>query len=99
MGLTDVLARAFAATPATRTNVFLVSQSSSQNDICFVISSSDEKHVLKALRDAFAPEIDEQTVEHVPVNADIAVVAAVGENMRGIPGMPAARLPPLAAKA
>jgi aspartate kinase len=87
VGLTDVLARSFAATSATRTNVFLVSQSSSQNDICFVISSADEKRALHALREAFAPEIDEQTVEHVTANSDIAIVAVVGENMRGAPGV------------
>jgi aspartokinase/homoserine dehydrogenase 1 len=87
VGLADVLARSFAATAETRTNVFLVSQSSSQNDICFVISSADEKRALKALRDAFAPEIDEQTVDHVSANSDIAIVAVVGENMRGIPGV------------
>jgi bifunctional aspartokinase / homoserine dehydrogenase 1 len=87
VGLPDVLARSFAATAATRTNVFLVSQSSSQNDICFVISSADEKRALAALREAFAPEIDEQTVEHVTANQDIAIVAVVGENMRGTPGV------------
>jgi aspartate kinase len=87
VGLPDVLARSFAATAATRTNVFLVSQSSSQNDICFVISSADEKRALQALRDAFTPEIAEQTVEHVTANSDIAIVAVVGENMRGIPGV------------
>jgi aspartate kinase len=87
VGLTDVLARSFAATSATRTNVFLVSQSSSQNDICFVIASADEKRALAALREAFAPEIAEQTVEHVNTNPDVAIVAAVGENMKGIPGV------------
>jgi bifunctional aspartokinase / homoserine dehydrogenase 1 len=87
VGLTDVLARSFAATAGSRINVFLVSQSSSQNDICFVISSADEKRALHALREAFAPEIDEQTVEHVTANPDIAVVAVVGENMRGTPGV------------
>jgi aspartokinase/homoserine dehydrogenase 1 len=87
VGLPDVLARSFGATAETRTNVLLVSQSSSQNDICFVIPTADEKRALKALRKAFAPEIAEQTVEHVTANPDIAVVAAVGENMRGIPGV------------
>jgi bifunctional aspartokinase / homoserine dehydrogenase 1 len=87
VGLTDVLARSFAATARTRANVFLVSQSSSQNDICFVISSADEKRTLAGLREAFAPEIDEQTVDHVSANPNVAVVAVVGENMRGIPGV------------
>jgi bifunctional aspartokinase / homoserine dehydrogenase 1 len=87
VGLPDVLARSFAATAETRTNVFLVSQSSSQNDICFVVATADEKRLLKALREAFAPEIAEQTVEHVTSNPNIAIVAVVGENMRGIPGV------------
>jgi len=87
VGLPDVLARSFAATAALRTNVLFVSQSSSQNDICFVISSSDERRTVEALRDAFAPEIAEQTVEHVSSNSRIAVVAVVGENMHGIPGI------------
>jgi aspartokinase/homoserine dehydrogenase 1 len=87
VGLPDVLARSFAATAETRANVFLVSQSSSQNDICFVISSADEKRTLAALREAFAPEIAEQTVEHVSANPNVAIVAVVGENMRGIPGI------------
>ena len=87
VGLPDVLARSFAATAELRTNVLFVSQSSSQNDICFVISSNDEQRTVEALRDAFAPEIAEQTVEHVSSNSSVAIVAVVGENMHGIPGI------------
>ncbi len=87
VGLPDVLARSFAATAEMRTNVLLVSQSSSQNDICFVIPSADEERTVEALRNTFAPEIAEQTVEHVSVKSSIAIVAVVGENMRGIPGI------------
>ena len=87
VGLTDVLARSFAATAALRVNVLFVSQSSSQNDICFVIPTADQARTVQALRSAFEPEITEQTVEHVSVDTEIAVVAVVGENMRGIPGV------------
>lgn len=87
VGLPDVLARSFAATASLRANVLFVSQSSSQNDICFVIASADEKRTVEALRDAFTPEIAEQTVEHVSSNSSIAIVAVVGENMHGIPGI------------
>jgi bifunctional aspartokinase / homoserine dehydrogenase 1 len=87
VGLTDVLARSFAATSATRANVLFVTQSSSQNDICFVIERADEKRTLAALREAFAPEIAEHTVEHISADRNVAIVAAVGENMRGTPGI------------
>src|ERR1700730_13641462 len=46
VGLTDVLAISFAATSATRANVLFVTQSSSQNDICFVIERADEKRTV-----------------------------------------------------
>jgi bifunctional aspartokinase / homoserine dehydrogenase 1 len=87
VGLTDVLARSFGAMSTIRANVLLVSQSSSQNDICFVIPSTDEKRAVEALRNAFAPEIAEETVEHVSARPEVAIVAVVGENMRGIPGV------------
>ena len=87
VGLTDVLARSFAATSATRANVLFVTQSSSQNDICFVIPTADEKRTVAALREAFAPEVEEHTVDHISEDRNIAIVAAVGENMRGTPGV------------
>jgi aspartokinase len=52
-----------------------------------VIATTDEKRALKSLREAFAPEIEGQTVEHVTSNHDVAILAVVGENMRGIPGV------------
>ncbi|MFZ0967320.1 MAG: aspartate kinase [Candidatus Acidiferrales bacterium] len=87
VGLTDVLARSFAATSATRANVLFVTQSSSQNDICLVIPTADEKRTVAALREAFAPEVEEHTVDHISEDRNVAIVAAVGENMRGTPGV------------
>jgi bifunctional aspartokinase / homoserine dehydrogenase 1 len=87
VGLPDVLARSFAATAELRTSVLLVSQSSAQNDICFVIPAADEARTVQALRQAFAGEIKEHLVEHVSCNPNIAIVAVVGENMRGLPGI------------
>jgi len=87
VGLTDVMARSFAATAAARTSVLLVSQSSSQNDICFVIPSADVPETVTALRQAFATEISGHLVEHVSANPNVAIVAVVGENMRGLPGI------------
>ena len=40
VGVPDVLGRTFATTAAVRANVLLITQSSSQNDICLVVASS-----------------------------------------------------------
>jgi len=87
VGAPDVVAKTFSATASERVNVLLISQASSQNDICFIVRSEDAGRVVRALRQAFAPELSRQEVEHITVDAEIAVVAAIGERMRGAVGI------------
>jgi aspartate kinase len=68
-------------------NVLLISQSSSQNDICFIVASTDAKCTVDALRKEFAQDVAHEKVEHITVDPNIAIVAVVGENMRGTPGV------------
>jgi len=87
VGVPDVVGRTFSTTAAVRANVLLISQSSSQNDICFIVSSDDAKRTVEALRAEFSQDLAHQNVEHITLDPKIAIVAAVGENMRGIPGV------------
>lgn len=87
VGVPDVVGRAFSITSQLRASVLLISQSSSQNDICFIVSASDAKPTVEALRREFARDLAHHVVEHVTVQPGIAIVAAVGENMHGTPGI------------
>jgi len=87
VGLPDVVGRTFSTTANVRANVLLISQSSSQNDICFIVFSSDAKRTVDALRQQFAQDLMHQKVEHITLDPNIAIVAVVGENMRGTVGM------------
>ena len=87
VGSTDVLSRTFRITAAVEADVLLVSQSSSQNDICFVVPSSCAKKAVEALRREFAQDLERENVEHINVDTNVAIVAAVGQNMRGMPGI------------
>jgi aspartokinase/homoserine dehydrogenase 1 len=87
VGLPDVVGRTFSTTADLRANVLLISQSSSQNDICFIVSASDAPRTMEALRKEFAQDLAHHKVEHVTVVNNIAIVAVVGENMRGTPGV------------
>jgi bifunctional aspartokinase / homoserine dehydrogenase 1 len=87
VGLPDVVGRTFSTTAEVRANVLLISQSSSQNDICFIVSTADAQRTVEALRKEFAQDLAHQKVEHITVDSNIAIVAVVGENMRGIPGI------------
>ncbi|HXY00706.1 MAG TPA: aspartate kinase [Candidatus Limnocylindrales bacterium] len=87
VGLPDVVGRTFSTTAEVRANVLLISQSSSQNDICFSVSSADAQRTVEALRKEFAQDLAHEKVEHINVDPQIAIVAVVGQNMRGTPGI------------
>jgi len=87
VGLPDVVGRTFSTTAEVRANVLLISQSSSQNDICFIVSTADALRTVEALRKEFAQDLAHHKVEHITADSNIAIVAVVGENMRGTPGI------------
>lgn len=87
VGLPDVVGRTFSTTAEVRANVLLISQSSSQNDICFIVATADAQRTVEALRREFAQDLAHHNVEHITTDPNIAIVAVVGENMRGIPGI------------
>jgi len=87
VGLPDVVGRTFSTTAEVRATVLLISQSSSQNDICFIVSEADAQRTVEAMRKEFAQDLAHQKVEHITVDPNIAILAVVGENMRGTPGV------------
>ena len=87
VGLPDVVGRTFSTTAEERANVLLISQSSSQNEICFGLSSADAQKTVEALRREFAQDLDHHKVDHIRVDPHIAIVAVIGQNMRGTPGI------------
>ena len=87
VGLPGVAGKTFSAVANAQANVLLISQSSSQNDICFIINSEDEARTVEKLREAFAFDLAHQQIEHITVNPEIAIVAVVGDRMRGTPGI------------
>ena len=82
-GVPDVLGRTFATTAAVRANILLISQSSSQNDICLVVSSAHASATVEALRREFTPDLAHEKVEHVRLDSTVSMVTVVGQNMRG----------------
>jgi bifunctional aspartokinase / homoserine dehydrogenase 1 len=82
VGVPDVLGRTFATTAAVRANVLLITQSSSQNDICLVVASSAAQSTVEALRREFAQDLAHEKVEHITLDPTVAIVTVVGKKMR-----------------
>ena len=87
IGVPDIAARIFAASASVHANIVMISQSSSQDSICFVVQAGDAARTEKALRDALYEDVHQHDLEHIKVNRNVAIVAAVGENMAGTPGI------------
>jgi len=86
-GVQDVLGRTFRATAALRADVLLISQSSSQNDLCLVIPSAQAKGVVEALRHEFAHDLAPARTEPITIDPSVAIITVVGQNLRSIPGI------------
>ena len=87
VGMPDVLGRIFKTTSAVQADVLLISQSSSQNRICLVVPSSIAGRAVEGLRREFASELALERVEHITLDPDVAIVAAIGEKLRGVSGI------------
>jgi len=88
-GVPGFAAKVFDTTAAEQVSVLMISQSSSENSICFVVPAETADRLRGALERMLARELARHDVERVSVEAPIAIVAAVGEGMRGTPGVAA----------
>jgi bifunctional aspartokinase / homoserine dehydrogenase 1 len=87
MGVRDLLGRTFTTISAVRADVLLISQSSSQNNVCFAVPAALAECAVEALRREFAKDLAHEEMEHITLNPIVAIITVVGENMRGTPGI------------
>jgi aspartokinase/homoserine dehydrogenase 1 len=86
VGVPGVAGRVFGTLASKGVNVVLISQASSEHTICFSVRSIDASRAVEAIRLEFQFEFHEQSM-HVDVKRDQAILAVVGEGMKGRPGV------------
>ncbi|WP_194976421.1 bifunctional aspartate kinase/homoserine dehydrogenase I [Aquiflexum lacus] len=88
-GLIEVVGlsrRIFGALADAGINVVLISQASSEHSICVAIKTIEVPLAKEAIEKEFIYEIKNSEMDPVVVVSNMAVVAAVGENMKHNPG-------------
>ena len=85
-GIPGIVAKTFDIVAEEQANVLMISQASSENNICFVLSAAEAPPVVKALRRALDLELTRGHIEEI-TEQPVAVVAAIGDRMRGTPGI------------
>lgn len=91
VGVPGAAERLFAALHRAGVSVVMISQGSSEHSICCVVRAGQVDRARAAVESAFAEAIADTQTQGVTVTRDIAILAAVGDGMVGIPGV-AARL-------
>ncbi len=89
IGVPGVAGRVFTATARNRISVLMFSQGSSEQHISLVVKRDDGDATLKALRREFEQEIERRRIDRITSISDIAIIALVGEGIKGAPGVAA----------
>lgn len=86
IGIPGSAARIFDATRRAKVNVILISQASSEHTVCLAIKTSELKQALNSLKKEFGYEIKAGSVS-LNFISNQAIIAVVGDKMRGTPGI------------
>jgi aspartokinase/homoserine dehydrogenase 1 len=86
VGVPGVAGRVFGTLATKGVSVVLISQASSEHTICFSVRSADAVRAVEAIRQEFQFEFHAQSMQ-VDVREDQAILAVVGEGMKGRPGV------------
>lgn len=87
IGVPGIAARTFGAVARTGSSVLMISQSSSEQNICFVVPTDDVAKVLATLQDEMARELERRDIERIWSQDNIVILAVVGAGMKGTPGI------------
>lgn len=87
LGIPGVAARTFQAVANTQASVLLITQSSSEQSICFAVPLSISAEVTQALENEFSTELKIRDIDRVYALDDVAIITVVGAGMQGTPGV------------
>jgi bifunctional aspartokinase / homoserine dehydrogenase 1 len=87
VGVPGFSRRLFEALSQQEINVVLITQGSSEHSICVGVQSNDAAKARQEVDAAFAYEIATEKVEPLKAEADLSIVALVGENMKNHQGI------------
>lgn len=87
IGIPGISARILSALAISRVNVIMISQASSEHSICIVFKQEQCETALNGLKKELSEELRYRRISDFEIIKDLAVIAIIGENMRGTPGI------------
>lgn len=86
-GVPGIAGRTFTAVARTNTSVLMISQASSEQNICFVIPQPSAGRVVTELTHEFSRELEHREIDGVSTFDEASIVTAVGLGIADTPGV------------
>ena len=87
VGRYGVIGRVFDALAQKKINIILVSQVFSEHSICFAIQPEEVALAQSLLNREFEFELENHFIDSIKIEANLSLIAVVGEGMRHTPGI------------
>jgi len=81
IGIPGIAARTFSAVAKQGANILMISQSSSEQSICFVVPQTKSTEVVRAIQRELETEFGRQDIDRAWANNDVEIVTVVGAGM------------------
>jgi aspartokinase/homoserine dehydrogenase 1 len=86
-GVPGVAAKVFSAVAREEISVLMISQSSSEQNICFIVDAASVPRAIAALENTFESERLRRNIDRIWSQDRVAIIAIVGAGMKGTPGI------------
>lgn len=86
-GVPGIAGRTFMAVARTNTSVLMISQASSEQNICFVIPQPASQRVVAELSGEFRSEMGHGEIDPIDAREDASIITAVGMGISETPGV------------
>ena len=87
IGVPGIAGRTFLAAANAGASILMISQSSSEQSFCFLVTDTTAEGVKYSIEGQLSSEIARRDIERVDVQDDVVILTAVGSGMRGTPGI------------
>ncbi len=87
IGIPGISSRILGALAHSKVNVIMISQASSEHSICIIFKQNQCDTAIKGLNKELEKELKSKRISEFEILKDLTVIAIIGENMRGTPGI------------
>ncbi|GIL12110.1 MAG: aspartokinase [Chloroflexota bacterium] len=87
IGVPGIAGRTFLASAKAGASILMISQSSSEQSFCFLVTDNTARNVREAIEAELAAELARRDIDRVDVEENVVIITAVGAGMRGTPGV------------